>query len=112
MYESKDEPLLPIKHFAWRLFLHVLCAILVMIITLVIGVVAHLLFEPESWHDAVLNTAFIVSGIVPFFYPETMADIEMFDGYGQMVNLEVMGAFGIILPPTAHRIIHMFHHYE
>ena len=109
MYESKNEPLLPIKHFTWRLFLHVLCALLVMVFTLIIGVIAHLLFEPISWHDAVLNTAFIVSGIGPFFYPETVAGKVMLAGYGMLVSLVFMASLGIILAPVAHRIIHKFH---
>ncbi|WP_397473082.1 two pore domain potassium channel family protein [Pusillimonas sp.] len=109
MYESKNQPLLPGHHFAHRLFIHVLYALLVLAITVVIGVAAHIWLEPIHWHDAVLNTALIVGGIGPYIVPATPIGKLFFAGYSMFVGLVFVATLGIILAPLAHRIIHKFH---
>lgn len=109
MYESKNQPLLPGHRFAYRLVIHVLYALLVLTVTVVIGVVAHLWLEPISWHDAVLNTALIVGGIGPFIVPETGVGKLFFAGYSMFVGLVFVATLGIILTPLAHRLVHKFH---
>jgi len=109
MYESKNQPLLPVRHFTHRLVVHVLYALLVMAATVVMGVAAHIWLEPIDWHDAVLNTALIVGGIGPYIVPETAVGKLFFSLYSMFVGLVFMGTLGIILAPLAHRIIHKFH---
>jgi hypothetical protein len=109
MYESKDQPLLPARHFTRRLLLHVLYAFLVMLATLMVGVLAHLWLEPVMWHDAVLNTALIVGGIGPYIVPESVGGKLFFAVYGMLIGLVFVGTLGLILAPLAHRLIHKFH---
>ncbi len=109
MYESKGEPLLPARHFVFRMLLHLLFAALVTVLAVFIGVVAHLWLEDISWHDAVLNTALIISGIGPFILPATVAGKIFFALYSILVGLLFVGALGLILAPVAHRLIHKFH---
>lgn len=109
MYESKSQPLLPSHRFAHRLVIHVLYAVLVLAVTVMIGVAAHIWLEPVGWHDAVLNTALIVGGIGPYIVPETAMGKLFFAGYSMFVGLVFVATLGIILTPLAHRIIHKFH---
>lgn len=109
MYESKNDPLIPVRHFTRRLLVHVLYAVLILVVTLLIGVVAHIFLEPVSLHDAFLNTALIVGGIGPYIVPATAAGKLFFAVYSMFVGLVFVGTLGIILAPLAHRIIHKFH---
>lgn len=109
MYESKDQPLLPGRHFTHRLVTHVLYAFAVLAVTTVIGVAAHIWLEPIHWHDAVLNTALIVGGIGPYIVPKTALGKLFFAGYSMFVGLVFAATLGIILAPLAHRILHKFH---
>lgn len=109
MYESKDEPLLPAPHFYRRLAAHVFGAVLLIAATLMIGVLAHLWLEPVSWHDALLNTAMIVSGLGPYILPASISGKLFFTLYSILVSLMFVATLGLILAPLAHRIIHKFH---
>lgn len=109
MYESKRQPLLSRRHFAHRIAIHVLYALLVLAATVVVGVAAHIWLEPVNWHDAVLNTALIVGGIGPYIVPATPIGKLFFAAYSMFVGLVFVATLGIILAPLAHRIIHKFH---
>lgn len=74
-----------------------------------IGVIAHLILEPINWHDALLNTAFIIGGLGPYIVPGSVAGKVFFALYSMFVGLVFIGTLGIILAPLAHRIIHKFH---
>lgn len=109
MYESKDQPLLPARHFRLRIVKHILYAVLVLILTIAIGSAVHVYLESVSWQDALLNTALIVSGIGPFIIPETAIAKLFFAAYSLIVGLMFAGAIGFILAPLAHRLLHKFH---
>lgn len=109
MYESKTQSLLPRRHFMWRLVVHLLWAALLVAVVIGIGVAAHLWFEDISWHDAMLNTALIISGLGPFMLPASVAGKLFFALYGLMVSLLFVATLGLILAPVAHRMLHKFH---
>ena len=109
MYESRNEPLLSVGKFSRRLFFHVLLAGLIMVLTMAMGAGLHMWLEGVDWHDALLNTALIVSGMGPFMVPETVAGKVVMSAYSMFVGLVFMATLGIVLAPVAHRIIHRFH---
>ncbi|NYT86792.1 two pore domain potassium channel family protein [Pollutimonas harenae] len=109
MYESKDKPLLNSRDFTYRILSHVGLALLVVGFTLSIGVLGHLLLEPVEWHDAVLNTALILSGIGPYIVPASVMGKLFFSLYSILVGLVFVATLGLVLAPLAHRIIHKFH---
>lgn len=109
MYESKKQPLLPAAQFYRRLAVHVLWALILIAATLLIGVTAHLAYESISWHDALLNTAMIVSGLGPFILPSSIAGKVFFTLYSILVSLMFVATLGLILAPLAHRIVHKLH---
>ena len=110
MYESKNEPLLPTSQFTFRVIKHIFYALLVLLITVFIGVLGHIIFEqPISWHDALLNTAFIVGGMGAYIMPTTISGKVFFAIYSLFVSLVLIASLATILAPIAHRLIHKFH---
>lgn len=109
MYESKNEPLMPGRHFTLRLLRHVGLAAIIVGITLSVGVLGHLWLEPIHWHDAILNISLILAGIGPFIMPATVAGKLFFALYSVLVGLVFVAALGLVLAPLAHRLVHKFH---
>jgi|SRR5690625_2974036 len=109
MYESKDQPLLPARHFRRRMLKHISYAFLLMLLTLFVGAAGYVILEEVHWHDAFLNTALIVGGIGPYIFPKTALGKLFFAAYGLVVGLVFVTTLGIILAPLAHRLIHRFH---
>ncbi|TEA78719.1 two pore domain potassium channel family protein [Allopusillimonas ginsengisoli] len=109
MYESKNQPLLHPREFKYRMLRHIGLAILVVGLTLSIGVLGHLGLEPVAWHDAILNTAMILSGIGPYIMPASVPGKLFFSLYSILVGLAFVATLGLVLAPLAHRIIHKFH---
>jgi len=109
VYESKSSPLLPSHLFKRRLLAHLAFAFVIMLVTLMVGVLAHIFLEAAQWHDAILNTALIVGGIGPYLLPESTAGKIFFAAYGMFVGLVFITMLGIVLAPLAHRLLHKFH---
>ncbi|MGB6103245.1 MAG: two pore domain potassium channel family protein [Pusillimonas sp.] len=109
MYESKNEPMLHPRDFTLRILQHVGLALLVVMVTLSVGVLGHLVFEPVEWHDAILNTALILSGIGPYIVPASVMGKIFFSLYSILVGLVFVATLGLVLAPLAHRVIHKFH---
>lgn len=97
------------RHFTHRMLLHVLYAVLLMVLTIAVGATAHIWLEPVHWHDALLNTAFIVGGVGAYIVPESLGGKLFFAVYGIFVGLAFMATMGLVLAPVAHRIIHTLH---
>lgn len=110
MYESRGDTLISRHQFAWRMFWHILLAMLFILISLVIGVIGHMwLEEGVLWHDAALNAALIAGGIGPMILPKTYAGKVFFAFYGAYVSLVFAATLGVVLAPLAHRVLHAFH---
>lgn len=88
---------------------HGLWAILLILVAVLVGVVAHLAFETVSWHDALLNTALIIGGMGPYIMPTSIAGKVFFAFYGIVIGLVFVATLGLILAPIAHRMLHVFH---
>ncbi|AKJ43236.1 hypothetical protein QQ39_15145 [Pragia fontium] len=110
MYESKNMPLISFGAFLKRLLLHFGGAVLLIIITLLIGMAGHMIFDANiNWHDATLNSAFIANGIGPYIVPQGLSGKVFFAFYGMFTSLVFMTTLGLVLAPIAHRILHKFH---
>src|SRR5690606_23009395 len=105
----KNQPLLHPREFKHRMLRHIGLALLVVGFTLSIGVLGHLGLEPVPWHDAILNTAMILSGIGPYIMPASITGKLFFSLYNILVGLAFVATLGLVLAPLAHRIIHKSH---
>ena len=110
MYESRGEAMASRRQFAWRMFWHILLAMVFIVISLAIGVLGTIwLEEGVSWHDAALNAGLIAGGIGPILFPKTFAGKVFFAFYGAYVSLVFAATLGVVLAPLAHRVLHAFH---
>lgn|SRR5690625_4074603 len=109
MYEKKGDELLSSREFVVRMLRHVGLAALVVVVALVAGMLGHILFEPVSWHDAVLNISLILAGIGPSIFPQTVAGKVFFAFYNILVSLVFVALIGVVMAPLVHRVIHKFH---
>ncbi len=109
MYESRSDPLLPLRDFVRRVLSHILYAVVLIAATVCVGVLGNMWFEDIRWHDAMLNAALIVAGIGPFILPTTVGGKIFFSLFGIFVGLVFMATLGVVLAPVAHRMLHLFH---
>ena len=66
-------------------------------------------FENQSWLDAFVNAAMILSGMGPLTPLQTSAG-KLFAGfYALFSGLAFITTVGIILAPVVHRFFHKFH---
>ena len=109
MYEPKQHP--PISHtkFIKRMLLHAACALLLLCISLIIGMVGYVYFERLDWHSAFLNAAMLLGGMGPVDAPHTDAG-KLFAGfYALYAGLIFLVIVGLFLAPVVHRLMHQFH---
>jgi len=108
-YERRSQPLLDRHHFYSRFFRHLAVAVVLAIVSLLLGIVGYMHFESLSLTDAFLNAAMLLGGMGPVNMPMTEGG-KLFAGmyalYSGMVFLVVAG---IIAAPLVHRILHRFH---
>jgi hypothetical protein len=109
MYESYDEPLIPLGMFIRRVLVHSLAGAALLLIPLVIGIVGYMALANLGPVDAFLNASMILGGMGP-------VDILNNDGAKIFAGLYALfsGVFflvvaGLIVSPFLHRILHRLH---
>jgi hypothetical protein len=109
MYEHKSQPLIPPVKFVQRLAWSVAVALVLVLVSLVIGMIGYHRYEGLSWLDAYLNAAMLLGGMGPIAVPSTVAG-KLFAGtYALYCGLVVILVAGIVLAPVAHRLMHAVH---
>ena len=109
MYEHKKQALLPKKVYYRRLAYNFLIAILVMIISLLIGIAGYHFWGEMGWMDAFHNASMILSGM-GLVNPVNSGAGKLFSSfYALFSGVIFITNFGIILAPAAHRIMHRLH---
>jgi hypothetical protein len=109
MYERHTQPLLPVRHFIRRLFLHALLALAVTAAALGIGILGYSLTEGMSLLDALLNASMILGGMGPVNALHTDAGKLFASFYALFAGMVFLGIAGILLAPVAHRFLHWMH---
>ncbi len=109
MYEHRATRPLPTSRFLRRLAKHVAVAILIVVVSLVVGMLGYSRFEKLPWRDAFLNSAMLLGGMGPVDAPKTPAG-KLFAGmYALYCGLIFLVAVGIVFAPLLHRLLHRFH---
>lgn len=109
MYEHHKEPLAGKTAFYIRLFKHFCFAILLIIISLLIGICGYHFLGKLSWIDAFVDASMILSGMGPVS-PLINNSVKLFAGfYAIYSGLMFISLIAIILFPIVHRILHKFH---
>lgn len=109
MYEHHTHPILHPTKFAWRVFLHALCASCLMLTSLGLGVLGYHHFAQLSWIDSLLNASMILGGMGPVSPLETNQSKLFASFYALFSGIIFIGVAGIMLAPLAHRLLHYLH---
>jgi hypothetical protein len=109
LFERHNEKLLPRRKFLMRLLKYGSIAVVLILLSLVIGMAGYHLFEGLSWVDAFLNAAMLMGGMGPVNALLTDAG-KIFAGvYALYCGMILLIAVGILAVPIVHRFLHHFH---
>ncbi len=109
MLEHPRQPLLSKSEFRKRQVRFVIAAAVLGAMSLAIGMCGYRMLEGQSWPDAFLNAAMLLGAMGPVSEPQTTAG-KIFAGcYALYCGLMFLFIAGLLVTPTAHRFLHMFH---
>jgi len=109
MYEPIIHPPITADRFIMRMLRHVAVAVLLLVVSIVIGMVGYEYFEQLSWRSAFLNSAMLLGGMGPVDAPHSDGG-KLFAGlYALYAGLVFIVVAGLILAPLVHRVMHKFH---
>ena len=109
MYETKKQRPLVRAKFVRRLFVHLLVAIGLLVLSLAFGMWGYVFFEKLQWRDAFLNAAMLLGGMGPVNPPQTDSG-KLFAGiYALYAGLVFIITAALLFTPILHRVLHKFH---
>jgi len=109
MYEPRHQKPISRRHFVRRLIIHAVGSLALIVVSLFLGMVGYHYYEGLPWRDAFLNAAMLLGGMGPVESPRTEGG-KLFAGlYALYAGLVFLIAAGIIVAPTVHRMLHLFH---
>lgn len=109
MYEPIIHPPITPDRFVIRMLQHAALALILLLVSILIGMGGDEYFEALSWRSAFLNSAMLLGGMGPVDAPHTDGG-KLFAGiYALYAGLVFIVAAGLILAPLVHRIMHKFH---
>ncbi len=109
MYEDLRTRPVPRLAFARRMAGHVGAVALLVLASVVAGMAGYEHYERLGWRDAFLNAAMLLGGEGPVETPASPGG-KVFAGlYALYSGLVFIVAFGVILTPVLHRMMHKFH---
>jgi hypothetical protein len=108
-YESRHEPLLPTREFAWRVFGSAILALGSLSVCLGLGVLGYHRFARLGWLDSLVNASMILGGMGPVDPVRTTAGKWFESAYAIFSGVAFLTSVGVLLAPIAHRFLHRFH---
>lgn len=109
MMERRAQNLLPSRKFYRRLAKYALVAAILAAVSLLGGMLGYRILESQSWPEAFVNAAMLLSAMGPLTEPKTDAG-KIFAGcYALYCGLVFLFIAGLLVTPVAHRLLHLFH---
>lgn len=109
MYEHRSRPILERFLFARRMVSHALAALLLLVVSLGMGVVAYHELGGLNWVDSLLNASMILGGMGPVDPLQNTA-VKLFASfYALFSGIVFLVVVGIVMAPLAHRVLHFLH---
>jgi len=108
-YERHSDPLAPRSVFYRRLMVNGGVAIVLVLISLMVGMIGYHVLAGLAWIDAFYNASMILSGMGP---ADTLHDsgAKLFAGwYAIYSGLALIATAGVTIAPILHRFLHRFH---
>lgn len=109
MYEKLTEKPISRKQFGLRVALHATFALLVLVLSLLVGTWGYAHFSHMSWQEAFLNASLLLSGIGLADFPDSSGGQLFVSAYALYAGLIYLVLSGILIAPILHRLLHHFH---
>ena len=109
MFEKRDERLLPVRKFVWRVVRYSAASGLLIVSALGLGVAGYYWIADLSFIDAVLNASMILTGMGPVNEMHTTAAKLFASAYALFSGIVFVSAAAVLFTPLFHRILHVFH---
>jgi hypothetical protein len=107
--EPRAQPVIPRAKFIVRMAHSGVIALVLIVISLLIGMIGYRVLEDLSWIDAFLNSSMLLGGMGPMHDPLTFSG-KLFAGlYALYCGFAVLLVAGVLLAPVFHRMLHKFH---
>jgi hypothetical protein len=107
--ERRHEPLVSRRGFVLRLLRYGLLSAGMIFGSLVIGTAGYRWFGGLEWIDALLNAAFILTGMGPVNSMTSTAGKFFATAYALFSGVVFLTSAGVLLAPAVHRFFHHFH---
>jgi hypothetical protein len=109
MYESKKHLPISRSQFLVRMLNHLIAALVLLLLSLLLGISGYMIFEHLSVTDAFLNASMLLGGMGPVNMPVTTGG-KLFAGiYALYSGLVFILSAAVIFTPLLHRVLHKFH---
>lgn len=109
MFESKKERLLPWGQFVWRVAMHALIAMAIVLVSLGIGIAGYMAFDHLSFLDALVNASMLLAGMGQVYPPVTSSGKVFTSLYALYGGCVFIVTAAVMLTPMVHRTLHRFH---
>ena len=109
MYEARHLRPLSRAAFVRRLLSHLFVAVVMLLVSLVIGIAGYHHFEHLSLIDAFLNASMLLGGMGPVDMPHTDAGKTFAACYALYSGIVFLLSSTILVAPFVHRLLHRFH---
>jgi len=109
LYEPLHKPLLPKAKFYKRLLNNSLIALVIIIISLLIGVAGYMGLAHMRFVDALLNASMILGGMGPVDILPNDGAKYFASGYALFSGVTFLSVVGVLFAPLLHRIMHHYH---
>ena len=108
-FEHKKKALQPYPEFLKRLSLYFFIALLLVLISAMIGCLGYHYIGKLPWMDAFYNACMILTGMGPVAEMQTGAAKLFSSFYALYSGIAFLSTIVIFLAPVIHRLMHVFH---
>jgi hypothetical protein len=109
VYESRNLPPLPRRHFLRRIALHAGVAFVVVLGSLIVGILGYEHYERLPFRDAFLNSAMLLGGEGPVNAPQSSGGKVFAGFYALYAGLVFIVVAALLGAPVFHRLLHKLH---
>ncbi len=108
-FEHKSKPLIAAGKFYQRLLYNLLLAIVVILVSLIVGIWGYIALAHLKFADALLNASMILGGMGPVDAMPNDAAKYFASFYALFSGITFISTMAILLAPVVHRAMHRFH---
>ena len=108
-FERRSDKLAPVSIYLQRIIASLALACILILIALSVGIVGYHLIAGFNFVDSLLEASMILGGMGPVRELPNDASKIFASVYALFSGVIFIALMGIILSPTAHRVMHKFH---